>query len=327
MNKMAKKHPIEMISKEQYNEIMRTMDPSLMPKAPELEYTVCNIDFEITYFCNMQCPYCAVKPRLTKQINQYNTEQAVQILEEFIQKSIRAKVPVFRTYLAGGEPTIHPQFNEIYTAFYETLTLHQHHFKEVFFGIPTNFARTPEIMLQVPKSNIKARCTIAIHPETKIPSLIKKVQDFQKKNQGQIEIYILFLYGSTDEQYNQKQVQYYKLLTQIFKDTDVQVHMNPMVYYWKDNICPPRPQIKELKYCKPLNFVIDQNLNLLDACEKCTEKNYVKDREFPKEPKICSHVCYEDYCRGVFDKAYVYSEDIDFMYLDRVPEEFRGDPV
>jgi len=284
-----------------------------------LRYKLCNIVFEITYFCNFRCEYCLVINKLTKKIDTFDTDKAVTVLDKMIRRSINSNVPILKIYMAGGEPTVHPQFDEIYTAFYNKLVQHIDDFDEITFCILTNFTKVPNIMKQF-NSSIKTSVTIAIHPETKLKTLIPKIESFIV-NKGNIGIQIIALYGANNETYNKSQIMKRDVLNKKFGD-DVDAHLSPIINYWEVNeFSVKRPQINELKYCKPLNFVVDPNMNILDTCKKCAKVPDTDDDHFDPKARICDHYCYDDFTKEMNDKHYIFSDDKDRWYKDIIPTD------
>lgn len=61
----------------------------------------------LTTRCNLSCPYCFAQEKLTSQRMDMPMENVLRVID-FLKRS---KFPMFR--VMGGEPTLHPQFNEI----------------------------------------------------------------------------------------------------------------------------------------------------------------------------------------------------------------------
>lgn len=292
----------------------------------ELKYNVCNVDFEITYKCNFKCPYCAVKPRLHEEDKDFDVEGAVKILRHFIELSIKANVPTLRVHIAGGEPTLHPRFDEVYTTFHNIVAEYVDHFEIVDFSVPTNFPKMPLVMLKNDHPKIQKKIVIAVHPESKPDELHKRVMTFNRMNKAlknPVEISVIFLYSEVPAHQKKTMAQMDEYL-QIFENEPVIVHMNPMVHYWKNPFTTARPNIKEDKLCKSLNWVIDEDLQIKNACQWYKLTDVMSWDKFPDEPTRCTHLCFEDYSRIVYDKIFLYSDDKDFRYFNTIPEKYRG---
>ena len=75
-----------------------------------------------------------------------------------------------------------------------------------------------------------------------------------------------------------------------------------------------RPDIKEIKLCSAINMVIDNNLKIMDGCNKLKPYDLMSLKRFPILPRVCTHLCYEDYSRELYNKVFLYSEDKNFRY-------------
>lgn len=70
-----------------------------------------NVEIDITYLCNLQCHNC--NRSLGEGQVPSRDRMTVAQVRRFLEDSVEAKTRYNRLRLIGGEPTLHPQFNEI----------------------------------------------------------------------------------------------------------------------------------------------------------------------------------------------------------------------
>ncbi|WP_018753429.1 radical SAM protein [Paenibacillus sanguinis] len=69
------------------------------------------LEIDITYLCTLKCFNCNRGISVAPHNREHN--MTVDQIQKFIEQSLEAKHPWERIKLIGGEPTIHPQFDEI----------------------------------------------------------------------------------------------------------------------------------------------------------------------------------------------------------------------
>jgi len=117
--------------------------------------------------CNLNCEYCSVSKR--KKHDQLEVDTIIKYIEDLIPRGLKAVI-----FTGGGEPTIHPQWNEI------VLKLRLHNLKfglitngidledrnlEIFnwIRISVNYPAFSKLMQQqIPAFSLKPNCTIGL---------------------------------------------------------------------------------------------------------------------------------------------------------------------
>jgi len=77
-----------------------------------------NIELEITLRCNASCPQCS---RHCNIFSYGHSDMTMEQINKFINEVVLSSVPVRKIMIIGGEPTVHPQFQEIVFSLYESL--------------------------------------------------------------------------------------------------------------------------------------------------------------------------------------------------------------
>jgi organic radical activating enzyme len=104
-----------------------------------------NIELEITLQCNISCPQCS---RHCNLFSYGNSDMTMEQIRKFIEEVRSSKVPVNKVMIIGGEPTVHPNFQEIVISLYESLVKTQ---KIKILKITTNGIREiPESIRHLP---------------------------------------------------------------------------------------------------------------------------------------------------------------------------------
>ena len=292
-----------------------------------LKYNEANIDFEITYNCNFRCDYCGVKPHLHNKSKEFNINGATDILEHFIDICKNTKIPIIRIYIAGGEPSTHKDFIKIYNTFYEILKKYENVFDEIWLYVPTNF--TGDFLKTIKSySKIKQKVTISFHNDINYNEHIKNIKKLNTMIQtlnSNYEIELIFLFAD-DYDYNNRMYNLYNRTKKIFKSYGFDIHYAPLIYYHENKMVDKRPNIKELKLCKPFNYIIDEDLNILDACKArkpVDKKVFFETKIANKLPRLCNHLCYDDHSRECYNKIFLYSDNKDFRYQNKVKDYIK----
>jgi len=127
---------------------------------------ILRINWHILNWCNLKCSYCNVKENLSYDYN--DTTQIAQSYKLIISRLKTISKP-FEICLTGGEPTLHPNIEEILEGLNEIKNL----VKIYFF---TNLTRSETFYKSI-KSFSKVKYYASFHPEYHKEDFLKKCKN------------------------------------------------------------------------------------------------------------------------------------------------------
>lgn len=130
--------------------------------------SILRINWHILNWCNYRCSYCAVKPSLTSDFK--DLSQVSQNYKTMISRLGTIDKP-FEVCLTGGEPTLHPNLNDLL----ERLT-NLNNLKKVWFF--TNLSRSVSFISTLKKYPKLSICA-SYHPEYYTDKFIEKCKILQ----------------------------------------------------------------------------------------------------------------------------------------------------
>src|SRR3712207_347384 len=88
------------------------------------------VEIEISTFCNLRCPNC------DRSSPQAPSDECMSIeqIERFVAESVELDWPWERVVILGGEPTLHPDFDDVL----DVLGKYHRHRPETVFRMYTN---------------------------------------------------------------------------------------------------------------------------------------------------------------------------------------------
>ncbi len=104
-----------------------------------------SIELEITLRCNAACTQCS---RHCNSFSYGESDMTITQIQKFIDQVISAPINLGHVTVMGGEPTVHPRFEEIVHLLYTSLVLDD---KAVYLEIATNGIKSvPDSILSLP---------------------------------------------------------------------------------------------------------------------------------------------------------------------------------
>lgn len=130
---------------------------NLFPKKSNLSYqgdsnNPLNIELEITLRCNSKCPQCS---RHCNIISYGDSDMTIKQINRLISQVLSSNIEIGHITVMGGEPTIHPHFEEITLLLNESLVRTQ---KVKTLEVATNG------ILEIPESILKLPIQIRVSP-------------------------------------------------------------------------------------------------------------------------------------------------------------------
>ncbi|MFH1326500.1 MAG: radical SAM protein [archaeon] len=87
------------------NKLLKHLDKLSAWQKGEIFYPI-NVDFDLTNACNNKCPRCMFRDSLDG--TRVDTDKALSLVSEFARLGVKSVI-----YQGGGEPTCHPDFEQI----------------------------------------------------------------------------------------------------------------------------------------------------------------------------------------------------------------------
>ena len=155
------------------NKVIRYLASKFISKKSNLSSqgnsnNILNIELEITLRCNSKCPQCS---RHCNIISYGDSDMTMEQINRLIRQVLSSNIEIGHITIMGGEPTIHPDFEEITLLIYESLVQTQKvKTLEVatngILGIPESILNLPIQIRVSPPSTKKHRCQFIAPKDT-----------------------------------------------------------------------------------------------------------------------------------------------------------------